>query len=782
MIKNYLKIAWRSLIGNKFVSVINIGGLGIGLAVAFIIMAWVKDEVSYDTFHKDLPQLYSVMQNINQGGEVLTTHSVPGPLAENLRTEVPEIGYAARVSYAKQQLISVDDKNIYENGVYAEPDYFRIMTFPAVEGDPVAALKETNSIVITQSTAKELFGDKDPLNKIISHNNNQSYKVGAVIEDIPSNSTYHFDVVLPFSSYERENSYGLSRWDNNFILTWIKVNKGAAIEELNRKLAPIIHEKQNKQLGELFAYPLADIAMHGAFKNGRPSGGRIEMLIMMGGLALFVLLIACVNFMNLSTARSEQRAREVGVRKSMGASRKNLIFQFLLEAFLVTLLGLLVGLIIAELLLPGFNSLTGKHASLDISNWKIVVAVLTIACIAGALSGLYPAFYLSRFQPVKVLKGVIKDNRGKSLLRKGLVTFQFVISTFLIIVTLVINRQVQYGHDRTIGYQQHNLIDIPARGDMADKFDPLRNKLMQIPGVESVSASSDNLVSFGSSSNTVQWPGKTADQDYPFYITTVNYNWTKTTGIKIVKGRDFSNAYASDSLACILNEAAVEKMQLEEPIIGKKVDNHTVIGVFDDFTFNDVFSSPSPMIAFLSKGNIGHIFVKVNRNENLKQNLSTIEEAVKQTNPDYPFEYQLTEEVYDRKFTGIRSGVQFSSTIGVLAILVSCSGLFALSVFIAERRTKEIGIRKVLGASVTTIWLSLSKDFLKPVLLAFVIASPIAAFVMQKMLATMEHHTSLSIWNFATAGIMVVLLALCIVSFQGIKAAMANPVESLRTE
>ena len=782
MIRNYFKIAWRNLIRNKFVSAINIGGLAVGLAVAFIIMAWVKDEVSYDKFHKELPKIFAVMQNIKQGGEVLTTQSVPGPLAEDLRSEVPEVQYAARVSYGAQQLISVDGKNIYENGIYAEPDYFQIMTFPSINGDPVAALKETNSIVITESTAKELFGKDDPINKIIKYNNQQTFKVGAVIKDIPSNSTYSFDVVLPFSAYEKDNSYGLSRWDNNFILTWIKLNSGTNIEGLNTKLTHIIQEKQSSEVGELFAYPLADIAMNGNFKNGKPSGGRIEMLIMMGGLALFVLLIACVNFMNLSTARGERRAREVGVRKSIGASRKNLIVQFLSEAFLVTLLALLIGFAIAELLLPGFNSLTGKNASLDVSNWKILTALLVTALVTGLFSGIYPAFYLSRFQPVKVLKGVITDSKGKSMLRKGLVTFQFVISTFLIIVTLVINKQVKYGQERTIGYNQQNLIEIPARGDMQDKFDLLRNKLLQIPNVESVSASSDNMVSYNGSSNTVQWPGKTSDQDFNFFITTVQYDWTKTTGIKILEGRDFSQEYASDTLACILNKAAVKKMQLKDPVIGTKVDNHMVIGVIDDFTYNDVFSSPSPMIAFLSKGSMSHFFVKLNGDVNWKQNLSAIEKAVKQTNPDYPFEYQLTEEVYDRKFTGIRSGVQFSSMVGVLAIIVSCLGLFALSVFIAERRTKEIGIRKVLGASVANIWLSLSKDFLKPVLLAFVIAAPIAALVMQKMLSSMEHHIGLSIWIFASAGAMVILLALLIVSFQGIKAAIANPVKSLRTE
>ena len=719
---------------------------------------------------------------MNQGGDVFTTQSVPGPLAVSLRGKIPEVKYVARVSYPNQQLIATSNKNTYESCIYAEPDYFRIMTFPAIAGDPIAALKETNSIVITESTAKKLFGNENALNKLVTRNSGQSFKIGAVIKDIPSNSSYQFDIVLPFNVFETDNSASLAKWDNNFIVTWAQLKPGTDIARLNSKLTKLIRNQQHNKTVELFAYPLADIALHGKFENGKPSGGRAEMLILMGVLGLFVLLIACVNFMNLSTARSERRAREVGVRKTMGALRKNLILQFLVEALVITGLALIAGFIAARLLLPGFNHLTGKNASLNIGNWKIIVALLATALTAGLLSGIYPALFLSRFRPVKVLKGATTGNNGKSFVRKGLVTFQFVISSFLIIITLVIHQQVRFGEQRSVGYDQQNLIDIPARGGMADKFDLLKNKLLQIPGVKSVSASSDNLVGFGASSNSVQWPGKTDDQNFPVSITHVQYGWTKTTGIKILKGRDFSQNYGDDTLACLLNESAVKKMQLKEPVIGTMVDNHKVIGVTADFIYNNVFASPAPMITFLSDGSLGHFFVRVNDDANWKQNLSAIENAVKQINPGYPFEYQLTEEVYERKFTGIRSGVQFSGMVGMLAIIVSCLGLFALSVFIAERRTKEIGIRKVLGASAGNIWISLSKDFLKPVLLAFVIAIPIATLVIQKLLSTMEYHIGLSWWIFAVAGIIVILLALIIVSFQGIKAAIANPVDSLRSE
>lgn len=782
MIRNYFKIAWRNLLKNRTTSFINIGGLSVGLAVAIIIMLWVSDEYSYDKFHAHLPDIYRIMQNEKQGGEIATFQSIPGPLAATLRSEMPEIKYAARVSYPGQQLMNTGDKSLYENGIYAEAEYFKIMSFPAIAGNPETALLETGSVVITERTAKKLFGKEDPMGKVITHNNLHELKVGAVVKDIPTNSSFKFDVALPFAIYEKENSAGINKWDNNSLLTWVELKPGTNLAGLNAKLTKLIRNKRDNKTSELFAYPLADLAMHDKFENGKPEGGRIEMLMMLSILGMFVLLIACINFMNLSTARSEGRAREVGVRKSMGASKKNLIFQFLNEAFLITFLALIAGALIAKLLLPGFNSLTDKNVSFDFSNWKIWVALFATGLITGLLAGSYPAFYLSRFQPVKVLKGVIINNKGGSLLRKGLVTFQFVISIFLIVVTIVVYKQVQHAQARPIGYNQKNLIEIPARGDMADKFNILKNDLLQIPGVKAVSAGSDNLIGFGTTINGFEWPGKMPDQNFPFSITYVQYDWIKTTGLKILDGRDFNPRFGSDSLACLLNESAIKKMGLKGPVIRTMLDKHQVIGVVADFVYNDVFASPGPMVVYLSTSNLNHFFVRLQNNEKWQKNMPRIEEAVKKTNPDYPFEFHLTKEEYLRKFIGIRSGGQFASVVGVLAIIVSCLGLFALSAFVAERRTKEIGIRKVLGASVGSIWLSLSKDFLKPVFLAFIIASPLAALAMQKMLLTMEYHIQLSWWMFAVAGLLAILIAIVTVSFQGVKAALANPVKSLRSE
>jgi putative ABC transport system permease protein len=782
MIKNYFKISWRNLVKNKTTSLINIGGLSIGLAVAIIIMFWVSDEYSYNRFHTNLPNIYSIMQNERQGGVIYTTQSVPGPMASALRSEIPEIKYAARVSYPGQQLMNTGDKSIYENGIYAEPDYFKIMSFPALAGNPEAVLREPGGVVITERTAKKLFGTEDPMGKLITHNNIHGLKVGAVIKDVPINSSFKFDVVLPFSIYEKENNEWINKWDNNSLLTWVELKPGTNLIGLNEKLRKLIQQKRNDASPDLFAYPLSELAMRGKFKNGKPDGGRIEMLIMLSILGLFVLVIACINFMNLSTARSERRAREVGVRKSLGASRKSLIFQFLSEAFLLTFLALVVGILLAKMILPGFNNLTGKNVSFDILNWKVWASLIAVGFFTGLISGSYPAFFLSRFQPVKVLKGVITTSKGGSLLRKGLVTFQFVISIFLIIVTIVVYKQVKYAQAMPIGYNQENLIEIPARGDMADKFKIVKNELLAIPGVKSVSAGSDDLIRFNATTNGIGWPGKRTDQDFPIAVTHVQYGWTKTTGLKIIEGRDFSSEYGSDSLACLINQAAVKKMGLKEPVVGTMLNNSKVIGVIGDFVYNDAFTSPGPLVAYLSTGSLNHFFVRLQNDEKWEKNIADIEQAMKKANPNYPFEFHLTEESYQRKFEGIRSGGQFASIVGILAIIISCLGLFALSAFVAERRTKEIGVRKVLGAGVGSIWFSLSKDFLKPVFLAFILASPLAALAMQKMLSSMEYHIQLSWWMFALAGLLAILIAIVTVSFQGIKAAMANPVKSLRTE
>ncbi len=781
MIKNYIKMAWRSLIKNKVSSFINIGGLSIGLATAIVIMLVIVNEVSYDTFNTNLADIRLLMKNQNMNGDIITGRQTPGPLAEGVRAEIPEVKFAARSSQMSSELLRNGDRSIYLNGIYADPDFFKIMTLPAVEGNPVTALNEPGSIVITESTAKKLFGNEEAMGKMIVHNNLHALKVAAVIRDIPANSTNQFEIVLPFRLLEKENDW-VAKWDNNRIQTWVQVQPNTNTVAFNKKLTRLFVEKQDEKNMALFGYPFSDLRLFGNFKNGKPNGGVIYIIVMLSLVGLFVLLIACVNFMNLATARSEQRAREVGVRKVMGASRKLIIFQFMSEAILMSFLALLIGIGLSYIALPGFMQVSGNHFIPDYFNLKIWGLLIALGLITGVIAGSYPAFYLCRFQPVKVLKGIVVKGKRSGMLRKGLVTFQFIISIFLIVATIVFFKQVDHMERRPIGYNVDNLIEIPARGDMADKFNIVKNELLQIPGVKSVSAGNDDLIRFGGAFNGLEWPGKTDDQDFYITSTGVQYDWIKTAGLTLTAGRDFSIEYGADSMSCLINEAAARRMGLKEPITGIKLGNNTVIGVVKDFVYNNSSSDVQPMIVYLNTWSLSHFFVRIANNDSWKDCVAKIEASVKKINPNIPFDFHFTKEEYQANLRQIRSVGQMANIFGGMAIVISCLGLFGLSIFLAERRSKELSVRKVLGASVQSIWFTLSKDFLKPVFIAFIIAVPLAGFVLQKALSLMDYHIQLAWWMFALAGVLAILIALITVSFNGIKAALENPIKSLRSE
>lgn len=781
MLHNYFLISWRNILKDKISSVINIGGLAVGLAITILLLLWIRDAMNYDKFHARLPQIHQIMFHHRIGGDLGTARSVAGPLAAVLREDVPDIEQVARTSYTNQQMVHAGENSFYEKGFYADPDFFSMLSFEAIAGNPVTALQDPASVVITERTAKKLFGTGDAIGKILQHNNVRDLKVGAVIRDIPLNSTFQFDVVLPFKLFEQENSEWINRWDHNSIQTWVALTPSSDINIVNNKIQDAIKRHTDVERATFFAYPLADLHLYGSFRNGKVSGGLIDGIKVMIIIGIFILLIACVNFMNLATAHSERRAREVGVRKVLGAPRKVIILQFLAEALCMTFFALLLGLLLARMVLPFVNRFPDVHISFDVFNWPVLGALTCLTVITGLVAGSYPAFFLSNFRPVKVLKGIVTNKKGGSLLRKGLVTFQFVISIFLIISIIVIFRQQQHIQNRPLGYDKENLIIIPARGDMGDKFELFKSEVRQIPGVQSISAGSNNMIKFGGSTDGIHWPGKTEDQNFPVTVTTVNYDWTKTAGLKMASGRDFDPAYGADTAACLLNETAVRKMGLKEPVVGTQLGDKTVIGVVEDFVFNQASANPGPMVIYLGNGG-SYFFVRLTNDNNWRKTVSLIESAAKRSNPNYPFELQFMKEEYDKEYRGLRAAAQLTFGLGILAILISCLGLFGLSIFLAERRNKEIGIRKVFGAGITTIWFSLSKDFIKPVLLAFVLASPLAAYAMQQLLRGADYHIELSWWMFAVSGILAIVIALITVSFQGIKAALRDPVKSLRME
>ena len=780
MFKNYFRIAWRNLLKNKVSSFINIGGLAVGLATGVVILLVIINEFSYDKFNKNLADTYLLMKNHNLSGDISTGSTMPGPLAASIRNEIPDIKYTTRTS-EQNDLVRAGDKTLYTNDIYTDADFFNIMSFQVIKGNAVNALKQPNSIVITESTAKKIFNTTDVLGKTILLNNADVLKIEAVIKDVPQNSTNKFDIAISFLLFESKNNW-LNKWDDNRIETWIQAKPNVNLTTLNSKLKTLYLSKQDEKNIELFAYPFADVRLYNQFKNGKPNGGLINVILLLGIIAGFVLLIACINFMNLATARSEQRAREVGVRKVLGASRWRIIFQFLNEALLLSFIALAIGTLLAHVALPFFMRITGNYFTPDYTNWQVWLLLVMLGIITGLVAGSYPAFYLSHFKPIMVLKKLMSKNKGGSFLRKSLVTFQFVISIFLIIATIVIARQIDYLEQRPLGYNADNLIDISANSDLAGKYDIVKNELQRIPGVKAVSAGTDNLVRFGGSFNGLDWPGKTPDQDFYITVTSVQYNWVKTAGFQLAEGRDFSPDFGADTTACLINEAAAKRMGLKEPVTGTKLGDKTVIGVVHDFVYNHPFSSPQPMIVYLSQGNMNHFFVRIANNQNWRKCVAQIEQTVRKINPDFPFAYQFVKEEYQANFKEFDSLKQMADVFGGMAIFISCLGLFGLSAFLAERRGKEISIRKILGAGVGSLWFTLSKDFLKPVVIAFAVAAPLAGLVLQKGLEQMDYHIQLSWWMFAIAALAATVIAIATVSYNGIKAAIANPVKSLRTE
>jgi putative ABC transport system permease protein len=781
MLKSFIKMAWRSLLKNKVSSFVNIVGLAVGLTCSIIIMLQVVDEFNYDAFHANLKSTYYVMKNQKQSGDISTGRSTAGPLAISLRSEMPEVKYAARVVYAGDQLVGAGDKSLFVPVMYTEPDFFDMMTFPALEGNPLEALKNASTVVITERTAKKLFGNVNSIGKTILVGGIHIFKVSAVLQNAPSNSTIQFDLVLPFSVFESENSW-LKKWDDNRIETWVQLKTGTNIALLNEKMTKMLQTRSDDKSVSLFAYPFSKLRLYGSFDNGKPNGGKIYMVWLLAMLGLLILGIACINFMNISTARSELRAKEVGVRKVLGAERKQLIFQFLSEALLTSFIALLLGVLISMFVLPVFNQYAEKDIHINFLDWKIWTLILGIGLLTGLVSGSYPAFFLSNFKPVRVLKGVLSRGQGGARFRRVLVTIQFFISVFFIIGTLVIFAQMKYVRNRPIGYDQENLVDIDAKGSLQGKFELFKQEMSKIPGIKNVSAGSDNLIQYGAGITGMDWPGKVPGQEVSILVSNVQYDWVKTVGLQLMEGREFSPLYGSDTLSCLVNQATIKKLGLKEPVIGQVLGGKIIIGVYHDFVFNNPSGIIAPIVVYLNTGPLEHFFVRILNNSHWRQTLDQIEHATKMLNPGYPFDFSFTKKNYQKRFEETASEGFLSSLFGGMGIFISCLGLFGLSAFLAERRSKEMSIRKVFGASSAGIWFLLSRDFLKPVFVALLLAIPLSQWFYQSRLSNMAYHTDMSWWMFVLAGLLAVIIALLTVSYQGIRAALENPVTKLRNE
>jgi ABC-type antimicrobial peptide transport system permease subunit len=791
MLKNYLKTAWRNLKKSKVYSFINIGGLAIGMSVAMIIGLWVWDEVSFNKFHKNYDRIAQAWQFVKFDVEKSAYNSVPIPLAEEMRNKYADFKAVSVASYNRDAILASGDKKLLRTGMYAETDFPKMMT-PEMIAGTWNGLADVNSILISQSLAKAMFGNDDPLNKVIRLDNKTEVKVAGVYKDFPANSSFKENFFLaPWQLFTTMDDYAKKAsesWDENSFQIFVQLKDGVDINKLSAKIKDTRMKLENPPAykPEFFLHPMSKWHLYGDFKNGVNQGRSIKLVRMFGIAGIFVLLLACINFMNLSTARSEKRAKEVGIRKTLGSLRGQLVRQFFSESLLVSFIALLLCIGMVQLLLPFFNKVADKDMSILWTNPFFWLLAIAFCLITGLVAGSYPALYLSSFQPLKVLKGSFKVGRLASLPRKVLVVFQFSISVALMIGTIVVFRQINHAKDRPIGYDNNGLIEVSmSTPDLKGHYEALRSDLLNTGVVTEMSESAGSVTTDYGGVTAISWRGKTPDEHPLIIVTRATHDYGKTLGWKILQGRDFSKQFLTDSSAMILNKTAVNLMGLKDPLnetikFGDK--NFKVIAVVDDIIKGSPFEPVKPGVFVINYDAVTTVNLKLAPSATAGTALTKIENVFKKYNPSAPFEYKFVDEKYAAKFATEERIGKLAGFFAVLAIFISCLGLFGLASFVAEQRTKEIGIRKVLGATILNVWQLLSKEFLLLVFISLLVASPVAWYIMHRWLENYQYRIELSVWIFGIAAFSALLITLITVSFHAIKAATRNPVKSLRTE
>jgi len=789
MFKNYFKTALRNLWRNKAFSLINILGLALGMACSLLIMLWVNDESSVDAFHKNGTQLYSVYERQNHDGQWSAFHGSPGVMADEMKRVLPEVQYATNYAWNELCTFEANNKIIKENGNHAGQDFFKMFSYPLLEGNAITALKTPSDIAISKKMAEDFFGSPaEAIGKTIRYQNKNDFKITAVFDNISRNSTAQFDYILNWQSFLENNSWA-KEWTNNGPACYIMLRQGTDAKAFETRIVRFLDNYNKDQTPNdyirLGIERYGDIYLHSDFKDGQLSGGRIQYVQLFSIVAIFILLIACINFMNLTTARSVKRAKEIGVRKVVGALRSSLIRQFIGEALLVVTLAVCFAVLIVTFALPQFNTLTQKQIVLPFDQANFWMSIAGLILITGFISGSYPALYLSAFNPVRVLKGTVKFSNASLWFRRGLVVFQFMLSIILIIGTIVIRKQVDYVQSANLGYDRENLIYIPLEGDLTGKYELFKNKALGMPGIKVITRISQNPTQIENGTGGIQWEGKDPNSGVEFTWAAAGYDFTRTMHAQMVQGRDFSKDFATDSVGYIVNETALKIIGYKNPI-GKPFTMWerpgTIIGVIKDFHFNSMHEPINPMVIRLGENlEWGAALVRTEPGKT-KEALASLQKICKELNPQFPFTYQFSDEEYQKLYKSEQVVSQLSDYFAFLAILISCLGLLGLVMFTAEQRTKEFGIRKVLGASAGTLFSLLSKEFLLLVFIAMLIASPLAWLAMNNWLQDYAYRIDVTWWMFVIAGILAILIALITVSFQAIKVAVANPVESLRTE
>jgi len=788
MFKLNFKIALRNLWKSKGFTLINVGGLAIGLASCMILLLYVAYEWGYDKQFTDYQKTYVIYKNDYVSDRVYTNAWTPGVMAAEIREKISGVKYASRSTYPSNMLITYKTDSYKKQAVHTDPSFLKILDYKFLKGDANTALHNINSVVLTASLAKTLFGDADPMGKELKLDNKEPLMVEGVIADVPENSSIQFDYLMSWSLFEKTNPWVKNTdWGSNFCLTILQLKSNNYFDQANGQMKDLVRRNHSDTGVESFMHPLSKWHLYDNFENGKPAGGRIDQLKIFALLAGCILLIACINFMNLSTARSEKRAREVGVRKAIGSSRRSLIGQFMLESILLSLMGMTVAFMLMEISLPYFNNLLNLDLVLAYRDWKFWTMLVVLTLFAGLVAGSYPAFYLSSFEPVKVLKGF--STRGGSSLpvRKILVVFQFVFAACLIVCTSVIYQQLNFIKRKPIGYNKGNLIQLTAHGTLKDhkKISVLKAQLIKSGAATNVSNFSIDISSGGNNTTGIAWPGKNPKNDILFNTRGTGYDFVKTIGTEMVAGRAFSPRF-KDSTNVIVNQDAVRAMGLKEPlgtVIEWGDDRHTIIGVMKDFVVESAYQEVAPMLFYPDYlDDVAVILVRLDPAQNISSSIAKIDEIVKHFNPDYPIERTFVDDAFEAKFQNEKLLGTLSNWFGGFAIFISCLGLLGLALYMAEQRKKEISIRKVLGASTSNILMLLNKDFIKLVAIANVIAFPLAYIIINKWLSAYEFRIEISVLPFAIAIALSLIIAILTVSVQSVKVAKANPVDALKYE
>ncbi|CAN5331643.1 ABC transporter permease [soil metagenome] len=788
MLRNYVKIAFRNLTRNAVYSFINIGGLAIGIACSLLITLWVWDEVTYDRFLKNNSQLGQLNYNNFFSDNISTSNAVALGPYEFLKTFDARIKNTCVAYWPSKALLTAGENKVSQTGRMVSPEFLEMFQFPLVKGSADKVLDDPRSIVITESLAKSLFGEADPINQLVKLDNMTELKVTGVLKELPSNSTFSFKYLASLAIYAEQDwmKRDKDNWDNESYPVFVELQPGASFDDVNAAIRELpvqkIEDKEFRR--EMFLQPMKDWHLHSNFENGVASGGMIEFVKYFSLIAALVLIIACINFMNLATARSERRAREVGIRKTVGSLRRELIGQFIGESILIAALAFVIAVVMVELLLPVYNGLVAKELSIHYASPAVWFLAVGFIAVTGFFAGSYPAFYLSSFNPVQVLKGKVQVGSSVTTPRKVMVVLQFFFSIGLIFGTIVIYKQISHVQERSLGYERENLINIQSNDELDKNYNAIKRELMST-GIVTAATSSNSPITAIYGNNTFDWPGKPQGESVLFSRVSIDYDYAKTMGIKMLEGRDFSEEFKSDSSAMIINRAGLDVMGVDKPI-GMEVEMWSrkwhIVGVIDNVIMDSPFTEVRPGFFLLDNENRNYVTLRLAKTDNTKASLETVESLFKKSNPSYPFGYEFVDVAFASKYNSINLVSTLASVFAFLAMFITGLGLFGLATFTAEQRTKEIGIRKVMGASTGSIVALISKDFTLLVIVGFGLAGPLAWWGMNQYLNQFAYRTEIAWWILPVTGLLALLVTLVIVSSQALRAATTNPTQSLRSE